>query len=67
MTKHEQVFEQSEKNIASKIIPYELLDMILFQLDDINIALDLQRIYISKKIAKRHKYDITTYDNNISS
>jgi hypothetical protein len=44
------------------MLPYELSDMVLYQLDTIGITIDLHRLYIAKKIVKRHSHRYTIYN-----
>jgi ankyrin repeat protein len=61
MTKREQVLEQSGINAVSKTISYDLIDMILLELDDLTIAAALHRYWICNKI-KENLHETPFFD-----
>jgi hypothetical protein len=61
MAKREQVLECNDKTVARKTISYDLIDMILLELDDLTIAAALHRYWICNKI-KENLHETLFFD-----
>jgi hypothetical protein len=63
MTKRKRVFARVSREV-SKTLPYELIDMVLLELDSLKLALYLKRSWISKSIYQPYVNNMTIASYN---